>query len=76
MMLTPTKYENLQKNIFVLGSELIKYLKYKPYNIERLFQIIKNCQEINLEKYLDIILFLWLGDIIEIEEYLIRLKEK
>src|SRR3989339_657336 len=73
-MLIPTKHENLQQNILVVGAVIITFLKKKSYNIEALFQKIKNGKNVSLDQYYNTLVFLWLSDIIELEEFYIEFK--
>ena len=73
-MLIPGKYENLNKNLLVIGAEVIAKLKKKSYNIEDLFQILKKEVAINLDQYFNCLTFLWTADILELEDYRLYLK--
>lgn len=75
-MLLPTKYENLEKNILVLGADILFILKRRRYNIEELYQKIKDSKSINLDQYYNTLTFLWLIDSIELNEHLIQFKRK
>lgn len=66
-MLVPTKHEDLKLNVLVLGAAVMKVLKKQSHNIESLFLAIRAEQPIPIEAYFDTLLFLWLGDLIEIE---------
>lgn len=72
-MLVPSKYEDINSNLLVIGSYIIKELKKRPYNIEDLFQRMKKYYFINLEQYFNAITFLWLADIVFINTYQISL---
>ncbi len=78
-MLIPTKYENINYNLLVLGAYIISLLKKKPYNIEELFQVINKIKEekkktlINLDQYFNTLTFLWLSEIILLDEFKIYL---
>jgi len=72
-MLIPTKYENLNKNLLVIGSRIIAKLKACSYNIEDLFQILKKEEAINLDQYFNCLTFLWLADILVLENFKVRL---
>lgn len=78
-MLIPTKYENINDNLLVLGAYIISLLKKKPYNIEELFQVINKIKEekkktlINLDQYFNTLTFLWLSEIILLDEFKIYL---
>jgi len=74
-MLIPNKYENINNNLLVIGSHLISLLKKDPYNIEDLFIVInkerekKTLQLINLDQYFNTLTFLWLADLINLNEF-------
>jgi hypothetical protein len=75
-MLIPTKYENLNKNLLVLGSEIILRLKKKPLNIEDLYQTLKKEINISLDQFYNCLTFLWLADILILENSRLYLKKK
>ncbi len=74
-MLIPNKYENINDNLLVIGSNLVSLLKRRPFNIEDLFKFInkereeKNLHQINLDQYFNALTFLWLADIITLNEF-------
>lgn len=75
-MLIPSKYEDINYNLLVLGSKAIRLLKKKAYNLEDLYQRMNKDMEINLEQYFNLLTFLWLADIIRIDLYQISLHKK
>lgn len=75
-MLIPTKYDNINKNIAVIGYKITKELMKQPYNIDKLYQKIKKDVNISLDLFYDTITFLWLADIVEKEKYQIFLRKK
>lgn len=76
-MLIPSKHERLEKNLLVIGGDILNILKKrKNWNIEDLFQNLKEVKSINLNQYYNSITFLWLSDIIIVDEYDISLKQK
>jgi F0F1-type ATP synthase gamma subunit len=75
-MLFPAKHENLQKNLLVIGADIISFLKKREYNIEKLFMEIKDIKGIGLEQFYNTITFLWLAEIIEVHEFTLYLKNK
>lgn len=74
-MLLPTKYENLNYNILILGAHTIRYIKKGTNNIEDLFQKLKDNHNVDLDLFFDIITFLWLADIIIYKNYSITLNK-
>ena len=75
-MFLPTKYERLQKSTIVLGADIIKSLKKKDYNIEDLFMELKKLLEkdISLNQYYNTLTFLWLTEIVELNDFTVKLK--
>ena len=75
-MLIPTSYENLHKNNLIIGADIIGLLKQKDYNIEVLFNEVKKLKSTHLNQFYNTLLFLWLADIIELNEHTLILKRK
>lgn len=75
-MLLPSKYEDLNSNLIVIGAYIIEILKRRPYNVEDLFQVLRNKYNINLEQYFNSITFLWLSDIVILNTFQISLAKK
>jgi hypothetical protein len=75
-MLIPTRYENLNKNLLVAGADVISHLQKKPYNIEELFQLLKKEKGMNLNQYFNCLTFLWLADILVLENSDLKLVMK
>ncbi len=75
-MLLPSKYEDINSNLLVVGSFIIKTLKKRSYNIEDLFQSLRENHSINLEQYFNALTFLWLSDIVTLSTYQITIKMK
>lgn len=76
-MLIPSKHEQLEKNLLVIGGDILNILKKrKIWNIETLFQNLKEVKSVNLNQYYNSITFLWLSDIIQVDEYNISIKQK
>lgn len=75
-MFIPTKHENLQKSTIVLGADIIKSLQKSAYNVEDLFQELKKVSEknISLNQYYHTVTFLWLTDIIELNDFNLKLR--
>lgn len=74
-MLIPTKHEILEKNILVVGADVISLIKKKPYNLEALFEVLKKNRSIGLDHFYNVLLFLWLSEIIELDQYTIFYKK-
>ncbi len=74
-MLIPNKYENINDNLLVIGSNLVSVLKHRPHNIEDLFKAVnkerekKNLHQINLDQYFNALTFLWLAELIVLNEF-------
>lgn len=66
-MLIPTKHEDLKLNILVLGAEFMKLLKTQSHNIESLFSEMRSQKNLGIDTYYDVLLFLWLSDLIEMD---------
>lgn len=75
-MLIPSKYEDINYNLLVIGYKIIRMLKERSFNIEDLFQKLKDECNLNLEQYFNTLTFLWLADIIQINLYQISLLRK
>lgn len=75
-MLLPSKYEDLNSNLIVIGAYIIEILKRRPYNVEDLFQVLRNKYNINLEQYFNTITFLWLSNIVTLNTFQISLVKK
>lgn len=75
-MLIPTKHENLNRNLLVIGAEILNNLKKKNYNTELLFQKIKSSKSVSLEQFYNSLLFLWLAELIEVDGVTIYLNKK
>ena len=73
-MLIPTKYENIEKNILVISSEILKLLKKKSFSVDDLFAEIKKIRRIDFESYFDCLVFLYLADFLEAQNHYISLK--
>lgn len=74
-MLIPSKHEKLDRNILVIGSDILSLLKRKNYNVETLFQDIKRLKSISLDQYYNTITFLWLSDLIDLKQYQLIVKK-
>ncbi len=75
-MLIPTKHQKLSENIITIGSELLKEIKKGDKFVEDLFNDFKDKYEnIHLDNFFLTLIFLWLVDAINMEEYLLRYKK-
>lgn len=74
-MFIPTKHENLHKSTIVLGADIIKSLKKREYNVEDLFQELKKVfeKDITLNQYYNTLTFLWLTEVIELDDFNLKL---
>ncbi|MFA5129737.1 MAG: hypothetical protein WC477_02325 [Patescibacteria group bacterium] len=69
-MLIPNKFENLNKNLMVIGACVIKELNKSSANIEDLFSKLKEKRIIiGLDQYFDVLTFLWISDVIDLKKY-------
>jgi len=77
-MFLPGKHENLHKSTIVLGADIIKALKKKDCNIEELFQELRQIfkKDISLNQYCNTLTFLWLAELVDLQEFTIKLKGK
>lgn len=73
-MLLPTKYEGLSQNTIVVGAKVISLLNRKRYRIEDLYQVVKKENQINLERFYDVLSFLWMAEVINSDDFYIFLK--
>lgn len=81
-MFIPNKHENLQKSTIVLGANIISALNKKTtLNIEDLFQELKKefpredeKEPISLNQYYNTLTFLWLSELINLDEFTLTLK--
>lgn len=74
-MVLPTKHENLQVNLLVLGAEIIRLLKQeKEPTIEDVFQHLKRKKDLTLERLYDALLMLWLCDFVELEDGSVKIR--
>jgi len=75
-MIIPTKYENIKENPLIIGYHIIALLKENPLSFleihHQLFQFKKI--ELGYENLLETLTFLYLSEIIEIDNNIIRLK--
>lgn len=74
-MIIPTKYENIKENPLIVGYHIIALLKENPLSFleihHQLFQYKKI--ELGYETLLDTLTFLYLSEIIEIDNNIISL---
>lgn len=75
-MLIPSKHEALNKNILVIGADLIKLLKKRTFNVETLLQDVKSNRSININQFFDTLTFLWCADIIVVDGFNVSLKQE
>jgi len=72
-MLIPTKHEKLDKNLLVLGADIISFLRKNRLDIESLFNKLKDRREIDLELFYNTITFLWMTGVVKKDGYFISL---
>lgn len=68
-MLLPTKHENLDKNVLVLGADIVQFLKRNgTSSLDEVYEFLKTTKNISMDKYNDTVLFLWLIDFVDCED--------
>ena len=68
-MLIPTKHENLEKNILVLGADILRYIKSNGSSpIEFIFQYLKERKDITIDHFFDVVTYLWIIGFINLED--------
>lgn len=72
-MITPGKHENLNRAVIVVGADIIKIIKKTSFNIEDLYRILYEMKSIDIRTFYDTILFLWLANVVEVNEHRISL---
>lgn len=75
-MILPTKHENLSNSSLSIGATLLKKLKSKSYVIEDLYELARDKHGISLVTFFDIMLFLWLCGLVEMNDYEVRISER
>lgn len=75
-MLYPKKYENLSKSLLVLWVKvLIEMKKTWMWELEDLYIYFRNKEKISFEQFLDIVMFLWLSEIVDIQDRFFYIKK-
>lgn len=72
-MLIPTKHQNLQKNLLVLGADVISLLKSEAMDVDSVFQELKKHKAITLDEVCDTLVFLWLSRLVVLDRYRVSL---
>ncbi|MEW6652269.1 MAG: ABC-three component system middle component 6 [Bacteroidota bacterium] len=65
-MVLQNKYENISRNAFVLGADIIKYLRKDSASLNKLFSQFHN--SISLTNFLNVLTFLYIAGIIDIDK--------
>lgn len=65
-MVLHNKYENISRNAFVLGADIIKYLRKDSASLNKLFSQFHN--SISLTNFLNVLTFLYIAGIIDIDK--------
>lgn len=60
----------------VVGASVIKLLKKRSYTIEELYQTLQDSNKMNLERFYNILSFLWTVDVIDFDKFSISLKNQ
>ncbi len=72
-MILPTKHEDLSGTSLVVGATLIQALKRKNLVIEDLYAAVRKKHNISLSSFFDVMVFLWLSGLVDINNYEVRL---
>lgn len=76
-MLIPTKHENLEKNIIVLGADVLRYIKSNGNSsIECIFQYLKPRKDITIDLLFDVVTYLWIVGFVKLEDGLLSINKK
>ncbi len=75
-MLIPAKHEQLQKNVLVIGADIVSILKKRRWSIEKLYEQVKILKSISLDQYFNTLTYLYLIDFIDLDNHYISLKTK
>lgn len=73
-MLIPSKHEKLDNNTLVVGADIISLLKRGHLSIESIFDSMKIKKSVTLDDIYYSILFLWLSELVILDENLVKLK--
>lgn len=75
-MIIPTKYENIKENALVIGAHIISFLRNSDLTLLEIHLQLKKYKKLELDySYLvDILTFLYIADVIELENNNIKLK--
>ncbi|MFA5962081.1 MAG: ABC-three component system middle component 6 [Parcubacteria group bacterium] len=73
-MVIPSKHENLQRNLLVVGADILSFLKKKQYNVENLFQEIRQKKSIGIDQFYNILSFLYTAELIDFNDFSISIK--
>lgn len=75
-MILPSKYENIKENGLIVGAYIISFLKNSDLTLLEIHLQLKKYKNLELaySYLLDILTFLYISDIIVLENNLIKLK--
>ncbi len=65
-MVLHNKYENISRNAFVLGADIINYLRKDASSLNKLFSHFHN--SISFTNFLNVLTFLYIAGIIDIDK--------
>lgn len=72
-MLIPSKYEDISSNLIVVGSQILKEIPSCNCSLEELYEELNKSFGINLDQFFNAVTFLWLSELIEIDQLTISL---
>jgi hypothetical protein len=73
-MLIPTKYENLDRNLLVVGSNILSILKKKSLSMDALFVELQKITSIDMDIYLDSLVFLYCAGFIDRQRHYLHVR--
>ena len=69
------KYDDINRNVLVLGAGILKLLKNKNFQVENLFQECRKNKGIELNQFLNLLTFLWILGLVDLRDNKLSLKK-
>jgi hypothetical protein len=73
-MIVPTKHEKLNRTALVVGADIIALAKDSNCALEEIYRNLRYRKKLSLEKFYDVILFLWLVNAIDVRNGILYLR--